>query len=136
MSFKPLLCIAVIFAIAGCQFTDDQRLIGAWSADRENTTIPQFPFAEWSDHMRNAIESSQLKLSADHTFILSGISEVGGTWDYKSNVLTLHAHASSAHKSPLFDGDVDLKVDKAFGVMELDCPTQFGVIKLVLNKTA
>ena len=135
MAVKPfLLCILAGFLV-GCQFTPDEQLVGAWSADRAQCQIPDF--GDNQRQFENAIYATQLKLSSDHTFILTGLRQIGGKWSYKNGTLNLKPSADShLWQSRILAAMRKLTVSPDFGEMKITIETQIGDILVVLDKTA
>ena len=132
-----LIC-TVALAVCGCQSTPEQRLIGAWSTDRDRTVLPDLPSGAFDGRLRRQLYNVQLKLSADHTFSLSGLSQLGGTWKYENDSLVLTPQQNGA---PMFGGAFlglrTLKVDREFTSLTYTTQAPFlGSVKLVLVKTA
>jgi hypothetical protein len=137
MANKPFLLLALGLCLFGCQYGPDQQLVGAWSADRLLTKIPDLPIPQGSRRLQNGIYATQLKLSADHTFILTGLRQTGGKWSYSKGVLTLKpAQDSKPGQWGLVSEIHRLKVEPDFSRMTVVIPLPFGQIVIVLDKTA
>lgn len=135
MAFRPFLLCAFAGLVVGCQLTPDQRLVGAWSADRELCQIPDFGDDE--HRFQNGIYAIQLKLSSDHTFILTGLTHIGGKWSIKDRTLTLKPAADSRQwQSRVISAMRRFTVSRDFSQMKIDIPTPMGSMVIVLDKTA
>ena len=135
MALRPILVCAFACLVFGCQLTSDQQLIGAWTADRALCQIPNF--GDDSHQFENVIYATQLKLSSDHTFILTGLRQLGGKWSYQDGTLTLKP-ATDAHQWELriITASRRLKVSPDFSQMRIGIDTPAGEIVIVLDKTA
>ena len=134
MAPKPFLLCAFVGLMVGCQLTPDQQLIGAWSADRGLCQVPDF--GDDGHQFENAIYATQLKLSADHTFILTGLRQMGGKWSFKNGALTLKPAADSHVWQSRIVSAMRGEVSPDFSQMKLSVHTPWGEIVIVLEKTA
>ena len=137
MAFKPWLLCALVGLSFGCQLSPDQQLVGAWTADRRLCQVPDL--SAWDDDHRfeNGVYASQLKLSADHTFILTGLRQLGGKWSFSNGTLTLKP-AEDSHLAAwqVVSAIRELSVAPDFTQMKITIPTHIGDIVIVLDKTA
>ncbi len=137
MAIKPFLALLVLATMAGCQLGPDQQLVGAWTANRQLSKVPTIPFPEFGDRVERGVHSTQLKLSADHTFILTGLRQIGGAWKYENGVLTLSpATGADSPQMKLLDGLFHMKVNPDFSQMKATITSAFGPFVIVLDKTA
>jgi hypothetical protein len=121
--------------MAGCAQTPEQQLVGAWSTDRNASKIPHIANREFDRKIRRGLEGAQLKLSADHSYVLVGPAQVSGKWSYSEGQLTLTPNDED-HLGPVSKFIKDFHVSKDFGSMAATIETPLGKFIVVLNKTA
>ena len=137
MASKPFLLISLGLCLIGCQYGPDQQLVGAWTTNRRLTKLPEFPFPDLRKRIENGIYATQLKLSADHTFVLSGLRQVGGKWSYAKGQITLEPAIDPKQGQTKLPMQIrQLTVEPDFNQMTVTVPLPFGQLVLVLDKTA
>ncbi len=131
------MLLALALSAIGCQLGPDQALVGAWTTNRELTKVPSIAFPEFGRRFKLGIESVQLKISSDHTFVLTGLPQAGGKWSFKQGKLHLMPSPEAQSQASKIEAAMnDFQVN--FNSMRMDTTvmTPFGPLYLVLDKTA
>jgi hypothetical protein len=137
MAIKPWIVLIACVCLAGCDCSPDQQMIGAWTTNRRLSKIPDVPYFGKNSKFRNGLYAIQLKLTGDHTFVLAGLRQFGGTWSYEKGVLTLTPAKDAQPSQWKISSEIHkLTVSPDFSRMTASFPMPFGTIELVLDKTA
>ena len=138
---RPLLALAALAVVVGsaCQENPDHRLIGAWSTDRTATHIPELPSRDVDRKLKRSIYAAQLKLSSDHTYVLSGFGQGSliGRWQYQNSKLKLSDENGFklGFSDPLALAH-EFTVSPDFSRISVKVPTPVGDLTIVFDKTA
>jgi hypothetical protein len=135
MAHRLLLVAALIFVSWGCGPSLEERIVGRWAVDTEDSGFPSasdpFPTV-----VQAAIMASTLDIGADGTFRLTSLQTMKGRWELIGNQLVLKPEGDSRWEAVFRERGqgVQLVVDGEGTRLSLTIPTGAGPANVVFRK--